>query len=374
MFDDPWLSDFRLSLVTPEGLCLASYAVHGIVLAGQSPYFKALMQSWLPTEPDGQHQKHGSPCMNIRQLPSQHPRLQQQQQQQGCSDPFVTSSSTASDLPSTCRNRSGCTGGSCSSMTSIQAAGPRDLRVTVTPREARAAELMLRCAYSGSVPAAAAAAAEQGAVHERRRRAGALAVSAPAAAAFGRASSACSSHSSATGMRCATAKVLSEDGVGGSPPGSGSGVGLTAGLPSCSSPQGGPSLSPGAGVAGSPMPSGGGWSSGLPGGSAAAAAVVPGLRSMGCAFAPPEVLAAAHGGTGTAAAAHARAGLNPQAPVGTCSMMGSSGAGVRLVGCSAGGSSEGVRIAAGDGPAGMSGCGCGLTAQLLLDTMIMADR
>ncbi|KAI8475221.1 MAG: hypothetical protein J3K34DRAFT_71618 [Monoraphidium minutum] len=47
LFNDPFLSDFDLQLVTAEGGAeLARYPVHGAVLAGQSPYFKALLQNW----------------------------------------------------------------------------------------------------------------------------------------------------------------------------------------------------------------------------------------------------------------------------------------------------------------------------------------
>lgn len=46
-FDDPFLSDFQLRLVTPEGTTLAEFHVHGIVLAGQSGYFKSLLQNWM---------------------------------------------------------------------------------------------------------------------------------------------------------------------------------------------------------------------------------------------------------------------------------------------------------------------------------------
>eukprot|EP00878_Enallax_costatus_P009087 GHUV01009500.1.p1 GENE.GHUV01009500.1~~GHUV01009500.1.p1 ORF type:complete len:117 (+),score=43.44 GHUV01009500.1:406-756(+) len=46
-FDDPFLSDFRLRLVTPEAVSLAEFHVHGIVLAGQSGYFKSLLQNWM---------------------------------------------------------------------------------------------------------------------------------------------------------------------------------------------------------------------------------------------------------------------------------------------------------------------------------------
>lgn len=46
-FDDPFLSDFQLRLVTPEDATLAQFHVHGIVLAGQSGYFKSLLQNWM---------------------------------------------------------------------------------------------------------------------------------------------------------------------------------------------------------------------------------------------------------------------------------------------------------------------------------------
>lgn len=46
-FDDPFLSDFQLRLITPEGVALAQFHVHGIVLAGQSGYFKSLLQNWM---------------------------------------------------------------------------------------------------------------------------------------------------------------------------------------------------------------------------------------------------------------------------------------------------------------------------------------
>lgn len=50
LFNDPFLSDFQLALVTPDGVNLATYFVHGVVLAGQSPYFKALLQNWVPKD------------------------------------------------------------------------------------------------------------------------------------------------------------------------------------------------------------------------------------------------------------------------------------------------------------------------------------
>lgn len=47
-FDDPFLSDFQLRLVSAgSGDELARYHVHGIVLAGQSGYFKSLLQNWI---------------------------------------------------------------------------------------------------------------------------------------------------------------------------------------------------------------------------------------------------------------------------------------------------------------------------------------
>jgi hypothetical protein len=49
-FDDPFLSDFQLALVTPERAELARFHVHGIVLAGQSGYFKSLLQNWMGAE------------------------------------------------------------------------------------------------------------------------------------------------------------------------------------------------------------------------------------------------------------------------------------------------------------------------------------
>lgn len=49
-FDDPFLSDFQLALVTPEKVELARFNVHGIVLAGQSGYFKSLLQNWMGAE------------------------------------------------------------------------------------------------------------------------------------------------------------------------------------------------------------------------------------------------------------------------------------------------------------------------------------
>ncbi len=36
LFDDPFLSDFRLALVGPNQNRLKEYAVHGVVLAGVS--------------------------------------------------------------------------------------------------------------------------------------------------------------------------------------------------------------------------------------------------------------------------------------------------------------------------------------------------
>ncbi|KAI8468265.1 MAG: hypothetical protein J3K34DRAFT_523064 [Monoraphidium minutum] len=49
LFDDPFLADFQLEIVAAEGGAeLQSYPVHGALLAGQSPYFKALLQSWTP--------------------------------------------------------------------------------------------------------------------------------------------------------------------------------------------------------------------------------------------------------------------------------------------------------------------------------------
>jgi len=48
LFNDPFLSDFKLKLVTKEGgPVLEEYHVHGIVLAGQSPYFKTRLQNWI---------------------------------------------------------------------------------------------------------------------------------------------------------------------------------------------------------------------------------------------------------------------------------------------------------------------------------------
>lgn len=49
-FDDPFLSDFSLALVTPDKVELARFNVHGIVLAGQSGYFKSLLQNWMGAE------------------------------------------------------------------------------------------------------------------------------------------------------------------------------------------------------------------------------------------------------------------------------------------------------------------------------------
>eukprot|EP00879_Flechtneria_rotunda_P004833 GHRR01005106.1.p1 GENE.GHRR01005106.1~~GHRR01005106.1.p1 ORF type:complete len:441 (+),score=138.90 GHRR01005106.1:334-1656(+) len=46
-FDDPFLSDFQLRLVTADPKELARFHVHGIVLAGQSGYFKSLLQNWM---------------------------------------------------------------------------------------------------------------------------------------------------------------------------------------------------------------------------------------------------------------------------------------------------------------------------------------
>ena len=47
LFNDPFLSDFDLALVAADGgRELARFPVHGAVLAGQSPYFKALLQNW----------------------------------------------------------------------------------------------------------------------------------------------------------------------------------------------------------------------------------------------------------------------------------------------------------------------------------------
>lgn len=40
LLDDPFLSDFQLELVTQDGQLLSRYHVHGVVLAGQSQYFK----------------------------------------------------------------------------------------------------------------------------------------------------------------------------------------------------------------------------------------------------------------------------------------------------------------------------------------------
>lgn len=49
-FDDPFLSDFQLVLVSPDKAELARFHVHGIVLAGQSGYFKSLLQNWMGAE------------------------------------------------------------------------------------------------------------------------------------------------------------------------------------------------------------------------------------------------------------------------------------------------------------------------------------
>lgn len=49
-FDDPFLSDFQLVLVSPDKVELARFHVHGIVLAGQSGYFKSLLQNWMGAE------------------------------------------------------------------------------------------------------------------------------------------------------------------------------------------------------------------------------------------------------------------------------------------------------------------------------------
>lgn len=49
-FDDPFLSDFQLALVNPDKVELARFHVHGIVLAGQSGYFKSLLQNWMGAE------------------------------------------------------------------------------------------------------------------------------------------------------------------------------------------------------------------------------------------------------------------------------------------------------------------------------------
>ncbi|KAF6264423.1 hypothetical protein COO60DRAFT_123779 [Scenedesmus sp. NREL 46B-D3] len=46
-FNDPFLSDFQLTLTSPEGKEFARFHVHGIVLAGQSGYFKSLLQNWM---------------------------------------------------------------------------------------------------------------------------------------------------------------------------------------------------------------------------------------------------------------------------------------------------------------------------------------
>ncbi|GBF88316.1 hypothetical protein Rsub_01028 [Raphidocelis subcapitata] len=48
LFDDAFLSDFELELVSQDGCGGAPrrFPVHGAVLAGQSPYFKALLQNW----------------------------------------------------------------------------------------------------------------------------------------------------------------------------------------------------------------------------------------------------------------------------------------------------------------------------------------
>jgi hypothetical protein len=46
-FNDPFLSDFQLTLASPEGTEFARFHVHGIVLAGQSGYFKSLLQNWM---------------------------------------------------------------------------------------------------------------------------------------------------------------------------------------------------------------------------------------------------------------------------------------------------------------------------------------
>lgn len=46
-FNDPFLSDFQLRLVSPGGAEFARFHVHGIVLAGQSGYFKSLLQNWM---------------------------------------------------------------------------------------------------------------------------------------------------------------------------------------------------------------------------------------------------------------------------------------------------------------------------------------
>jgi len=46
LFDDRFLSDFQLAFVNPEGIELSRFNVHGVVLAGQSPYFKARLQNW----------------------------------------------------------------------------------------------------------------------------------------------------------------------------------------------------------------------------------------------------------------------------------------------------------------------------------------
>lgn len=47
MFDDPFLSDYKLHLRTPEQQELACLNIHGVVLAGQSPYFKSLLSNWM---------------------------------------------------------------------------------------------------------------------------------------------------------------------------------------------------------------------------------------------------------------------------------------------------------------------------------------
>lgn len=46
LFNDTFLSDFQLQFMTAEGAELGLYHVHGVVLAGQSPYFKARLQNW----------------------------------------------------------------------------------------------------------------------------------------------------------------------------------------------------------------------------------------------------------------------------------------------------------------------------------------
>jgi hypothetical protein len=47
LFNDPFLSDYQLRLANTDNQELCRLHVHGVVLAGQSPYFKSLLTNWV---------------------------------------------------------------------------------------------------------------------------------------------------------------------------------------------------------------------------------------------------------------------------------------------------------------------------------------